>query len=120
MLQQVISLEMACLDVGAMMCTQWMLKTESYSPYQQARSNHFRHLRFCQDAEELDVPDDLFDDEDESYLETGDPDADKPEDFTPECYDEYLTAKVLLPQGGEASRATGVCRKQDHDSCPSV
>ena len=37
----------------------------------------------------LDVPDDLFDDEDESYLETGDPDADIPEDFTPECYDEY-------------------------------
>ena len=30
------------------------------------------------------VPDDLFDDEDKSCLETGDPVADKPEDFTPE------------------------------------
>ena len=65
------------------------------------------------------VPDDLFDDEDESCLETGDPDADEPEDFTPECYDEYLTAsKVLLPRGGEASKATVVFRKQDHEGRP--
>jgi hypothetical protein len=46
------------------------------------------------------VPDDLFDDEDEIRLETGDPDSDKPEDFTPESYNKYLTVQVLLPQGG--------------------
>ena len=47
------------------------------------------------------IPDDVFIDEDESRLETGDSDADEPKDFTPESYDEYLTAQVLLPQGGE-------------------
>jgi hypothetical protein len=51
-------------------------------------------------------------------LETGDSDADEPKDFTPESYDEYLTAQVLLPQGGEASKATVVCRKRDHDGRP--
>jgi hypothetical protein len=61
------------------------------------------------------IPDDVFNDEDESRLETGDSDADEPEDFTPESYDEYLTAQVLLPHGGEASKATVVCRKRDHD-----
>ena len=64
------------------------------------------------------VPEDVFNDEDESRLETGDSDAGEPEDFTPESYDEYLTAQVLLPHGGEASKATVVCRKRDHDGRP--
>jgi hypothetical protein len=47
------------------------------------------------------------------------PDSDdEPEDFTPESYDEYLIAQVLLPQGGEASKSTAVCRKRDHDGRP--
>ena len=44
-----------------------------------------------------------------------DSDTDDTDDFTPESYDEYLTAQVLLPQGGEASKATVVSRKRDHD-----
>jgi hypothetical protein len=39
MLQRMISLEMACLDMGTMMFTQWMLKAESYFPSQRARSD---------------------------------------------------------------------------------
>jgi hypothetical protein len=61
------------------------------------------------------IPDDVFDDEDEDHMETGDSDTDDTDDFTPESYDEYLTAQVLLPQGGEASKATVVSRKRDHD-----
>ncbi len=64
------------------------------------------------------VPEDVFNDEDESRLETGDSVAGEPEDFTPESYDEYLTAQVLLPHGGKASKATVVCRKRDHDGRP--
>ena len=52
-------------------------------------------------------------------METGDSDTDDTDDFTPESYDEYLTgAQVLLPQGGEASKATVVSRERDHDGRP--
>jgi hypothetical protein len=40
------------------------------------------------------------------------------DDHTPESYDEFLTAQVLLPQGGEAKKATVVGRKRDHDGRP--
>ena len=40
------------------------------------------------------------------------------DDHTPESYDEYLTAQVLLPQGGEAKKATVVGRKRDQDGRP--
>ena len=43
-----------------------------------------------------------------STLDISQYDVDEPEDFTPESYDEYLTAQVLLPQGDEASKATVV------------
>jgi hypothetical protein len=41
-----------------------------------------------------------------------------PNDFTPESYDEYLTAQMLLAHGGEASMATVVSRKRVHDGQP--
>ncbi|KAI2511643.1 Reverse transcriptase (RNA-dependent DNA polymerase) [Fragilaria crotonensis] len=67
------------------------------------------------------VPDDVFeDDEDDVQSGTGDLDgtAKDVEDHTPESYDEYLTAQVLLPQGGEAKKATVIGRKRDHDGRP--
>ncbi|KAI2503958.1 Reverse transcriptase (RNA-dependent DNA polymerase) [Fragilaria crotonensis] len=64
--------------------------------------------------------DDVFDDEDEGCNDPGDtPSPDEgTDDHTPESYDEYLTAQVLLPQGGEAKKATVVGRKRDHDGRP--
>lgn len=43
------------------------------------------------------------------------PEAD---DFTPEAYDEYLTAEVLLPNMGEMTKARVVGRKRDADGNP--
>jgi hypothetical protein len=43
------------------------------------------------------------------------PEAD---DFTPEAYDEYLTAEVLLPNMGKMTRAKVVGRKRDADGNP--
>jgi hypothetical protein len=68
-----------------------------------------------------DVPDDVFDDdEDEGRTKTGDTAGavDETDDHTPESYDEYLTAQVLLPHGGEAKKATVIGRKRDHDGRP--
>ena len=67
------------------------------------------------------IPDDVFDDEDESVMDTGEDTTSSDEgtdDHTPESYDEYLTAQVLLPQGGEAKKATVVGRKRDQDGRP--
>jgi hypothetical protein len=65
------------------------------------------------------VPDGIFDD-DEETVTPADPSATKPDadDFTPEAYDQYLTAKVLLPQGGELQQATVIARKRDRDGKP--
>ena len=43
------------------------------------------------------------------------PDAD---DYTPEAYDEYLSANVVLPQGGEAKKATVTKRSVDAHGIP--
>jgi hypothetical protein len=66
------------------------------------------------------ISEDVFDDEDEGRNDPGDtPSPDEgTDDHTPESYDEYLTAQVLLPQGGEAKKATVVGRKRDHDGRP--
>ena len=63
------------------------------------------------------IPDDVFDDEDDAVMDTGDTTSSdvRTDDHTPESYDEYLTAQVLLPQGGEAKKATVIGRKRDHD-----
>ena len=61
----------------------------------------------------------LFDDEDDC-VEPVDPEAAMPEadDFTPEAFDNFLTAQVLLPQGGEQVRAVVKSRKKDRDGNP--
>jgi len=47
------------------------------------------------------VPDYIFDEEE--TMEREEPEATKPkaDDYMPEAYDQYLTAEVLLPHGGE-------------------
>ena len=35
------------------------------------------------------------------------------DDFTPENYDEYLTAQILLPVGGEMAKGQVTKRRQD-------
>ena len=65
-----------------------------------------------------DVPDDIFlpDLPDEpADAEATMPDAD---DFTPEAYDEYLTAEVLLPNMGTITKAKVTGRKRDADGNP--
>lgn len=74
-------------------------------------------------ADELKLPPNyIFDDPDgiEENEEPEEPDATKPEadDYTPEAYDHYLTAKVMLPHGGESARATVKARVKDADGVP--
>jgi hypothetical protein len=66
------------------------------------------------------VSDDVFDDEDGNHNDPGDHPSPEEvtDDHTPESYDEFLTAQVLLPQGGEAKKATVFGRKRDHDGRP--
>jgi hypothetical protein len=66
------------------------------------------------------VPLDLFEDDDEA-IDPVDPDVSRPEadDFTRETLDEYLTAKVLLPHGGDLQKATVRTRVKDRDGLPT-
>jgi hypothetical protein len=52
--------------------------------------------------------------------EPAEPEASMPEadDFTPEAYDEYLTAELLLPNMGTVTEAKVVGRKRDKDGNP--
>jgi hypothetical protein len=62
------------------------------------------------------VPDDIYADDDDSEPNPDDmPEAD---DFTPESLDEYLTAEVLLPLGGDVTKARVIGRKRDADGNP--
>ena len=67
------------------------------------------------------IPDDIFlpdrEDGDDEPVDGADvlPEAD---DFTPELYDEYLTAEVLLPNMGEMTKAKVISRKRDSDGNP--
>jgi hypothetical protein len=64
--------------------------------------------------------DDLFNTSDDVSALSLDPDLTSLEyhDVTPEELDEYLTAELLLPQGGELVRARVVKRKRDGDGIP--
>ena len=68
------------------------------------------------------TPDTLFTDDNEEEnvtpieLEATFEDAN--EYVTPEAYDEYLTAEVLLPQGGENKKAIVNKRKRGPDGLP--
>jgi hypothetical protein len=66
------------------------------------------------------VPDDVFLQDMEDELEPAEPDATMPDadDYTPEAYDEYLTAEVLLPNGGEVTRAKVTGCKRDAEGNP--
>ena len=66
-----------------------------------------------------DVPDDVFLPDREDDI-AADHDAEMPEadDFTPEAYDEYLTAEVLLPSMGTVVKAKVTGRKRDADGNP--
>jgi hypothetical protein len=69
-----------------------------------------------------DVPMDLFvDDYDEMDWEPIDEDSKMPEadeNFSPEVFDRYLTASVLLDRGGESQLGTVVKRKRDVEGNP--
>jgi hypothetical protein len=64
-------------------------------------------------------PLDLFEDDDE-VVKPYDPEGARREadDFTPEALDEYLTAQVLLPHGGELQKTTVRARVKDRDGLP--
>jgi hypothetical protein len=66
------------------------------------------------------VPDDIFLDEREDEYDPAEPEATMPEadDYTPEAFDEYLTAEVLLPNMGSMVRAKVTGRKRDADGKP--
>jgi hypothetical protein len=62
------------------------------------------------------VPDDIFltdNDHGADHVPTDDAD-----DFTPETYNKYLTAEVLLPNMGKMTKAKVVKRKSDADGNP--
>ena len=60
---------------------------------------------------------DKCDDDDDEFFEE---EAVRPEqdEYTPEAFDGYLTASVLLPRGGEVLRAQVVSRKRDSNGNP--
>jgi hypothetical protein len=66
------------------------------------------------------VPDDLFTPEVGADYDPYEPDASMPEadDYTPEAYDKYLSAEVLLPNMGTVTKARVVARKRDADGNP--
>jgi hypothetical protein len=66
-----------------------------------------------------DVPDDVFLPDREDDI-AADQEAEMPEadDYTPEAYDEFLTAEVLLPSMGTVVKAKVVGRKRDADGNP--
>jgi hypothetical protein len=63
--------------------------------------------------------DDYFDDEDDDVIEE---ESVRPEedDFTPEVFDGYLTASVMLPRGGEVLKAQVVAWTRDAKGNPIV
>jgi len=65
------------------------------------------------------IPEQLFDTGDD-VPEPMESDASRPEedDYSPEAFDEYLTAEVLLPRGGETARAVVMKRLVDPDGKP--
>jgi hypothetical protein len=70
-------------------------------------------------ADQEPIPDFLF--EDEVLDEPEEPDAAAEEadkQSTPEAYDQWLTAKVLLERSGPPESATVIGRKRDHDGVP--
>jgi len=66
------------------------------------------------------VPDDIFLPDDDIEFDPAEPDAAMPEadEYTPEAYDEYLTAEVLLPNMGTVTKAKVIGRKRDSDGNP--
>jgi hypothetical protein len=67
------------------------------------------------------VPDNVFLQDLEDKLEPAEPDSTMPEsdDYTPEVYNAYLTAEVLLPNGGDVTRAKVIGRKRDAEGNPA-
>jgi hypothetical protein len=66
------------------------------------------------------IPDDIFLEEHDDEFKPAELGAAMPEadDYTPEAYDEYLTAEVLLLNIGEVMRAKVVARKHDANGNP--
>jgi hypothetical protein len=66
------------------------------------------------------VPDDVFLPEDDEEHDPADLESVMPEadDYTPESYNEYLTAAVLLPNMGTLTKAKVISRKRDADGNP--
>ena len=63
-----------------------------------------------------DQDDDVFiDNDDDDQIEITDEDADN---YTPEMFNAYLTALVLLPRGGELLKAQVVRQKRDANGNP--
>jgi hypothetical protein len=67
------------------------------------------------------IPDDVFLPDEERDHEPVDNDADavpEADYYSPEVFDEYLTAEVLLPTMGNIAKAKATGRKQDSDGNP--
>jgi hypothetical protein len=67
------------------------------------------------------VPGNVFLQDLEDDLEPAELDSTMPESnvYTPEAYDEYLMVEVLLPNGGDVTRAKVIGRKRDADGNPA-
>lgn len=66
-----------------------------------------------------DVPDDVFlPDRDVDIAAERDAEMPEADDYTPEAYDDYLTAEVLLPNMGTVVKAKVIGRKRDADGNP--
>jgi hypothetical protein len=66
------------------------------------------------------VPDNVFLQDLDDKFDPAEPNATMPEadDYTPDTFNEYLTAEVLLPNGGDVTRAKVIGQKRDADGLP--
>jgi hypothetical protein len=61
---------------------------------------------------------DYFDDDDDDDVVEENASRPEQDEYTPEAFDGYLTASVMLPRGGEVLRAQVVARKRDSNGNP--
>ena len=73
---------------------------------------------FAEFAEVPEVPEDIFIDDEPTSVPVEEPMPDADEWYSPEAFDQYLTASVLMDRGGESMLGTVKSRKRDSEGNP--
>ena len=73
---------------------------------------------FAEFAEVPEIPEDIFIDDEPTSVPVEEPMPKADEWYSPEAFDQYLTASVLMDRGGEAMLGTVKSRKRDSEGNP--